>query len=87
MKTFLPCINNLGRVADISPEDLKPLPSDETTVEPVPEFLPSDNEEDDEDRPDEVDDSVSAPYVPLHMPKFPSRHSFKQTPVSSRKVE
>lgn len=68
--------------ADISPEELQPLPSDETTVEPVPDFLPSDNEDDDEDRPDEVDDSTSAPYVPPHMPKFPSRHSFKQTPVS-----
>jgi len=68
--------------ADISPEELQPLPSDETTVEPVPDFLPSDNEDEDEDRPDEVDDSTSAPYVPPHMPRFPSRHSFKQTPVS-----
>jgi Transcription factor TFIID complex subunit 8 C-term len=68
--------------ANISPDELQPLPSDETTVEPVPDFLPSDNEDDDEDRPDEVDESTSAPYVPPHMPRFPSRHSFKQTPVS-----
>jgi hypothetical protein len=60
---------------------MEPVSPDETTVEPVPDFLPSDSEDDDDERPDEIDDSSSAPYVPPHMPKFPSRHSFKQTPV------
>jgi hypothetical protein len=67
--------------ANISGEEMEPVSPDETTVEPVPDFLPSDSEDDDDERPDEIDDSSSAPYVPPHMPKFPSRHSFKQTPV------
>lgn len=67
--------------ANLSGEELEPVSADETTVEAVPDFLPSDNEDDDDERPDETDDSTTAPYVPPHMPKFPSRHSFKQTPV------
>ncbi|KAG2187703.1 hypothetical protein INT44_005393 [Umbelopsis vinacea] len=78
---YLNGLKDQGIISNISPDELQPLPSGETTVEPAPDFLPSDNEDDDEDRPDEVDDSTSAPYVPPHMPRFPSRHSFKQTPV------
>lgn len=38
------------------------------------EFLPSDDEEEENTTP--------RSYVPPHMPKFPSKHSFQRTPVS-----
>ncbi|KAI9266510.1 Bromodomain associated-domain-containing protein [Phascolomyces articulosus] len=54
------------------------------------QFLPSDDENDDEEEDDEDDDNsvkkepsqIPLPdYVPDYFPKFPSRHSFRQTPV------
>lgn len=42
------------------------------------EFLPSDEEEEEED-------FTARSYVPSHMPKFPSKHSFQRTPVSEMK--
>ncbi|CDS10193.1 hypothetical protein LRAMOSA02869 [Lichtheimia ramosa] len=43
-------------------------------------FLSSDDEE--EDNTEEATSSTHLPeYAPSHMPKFPSRHSFRQTPV------
>ncbi|CAO3579667.1 unnamed protein product [Absidia cylindrospora] len=59
--------------------------SNETTIETIPEFLASDEDEDDED--DEEKESSedrphgNATYVPSYLPKFPSKHSFRQTPV------
>ncbi|KAG2179103.1 hypothetical protein INT43_001953 [Umbelopsis isabellina] len=79
--SYLNSLKSQGILSNLSGEELEPVSADETTVETVPDFLPSDNEDDDEERPDETDDSSTAPYVPPHMPKFPSRHSFKQTPV------
>lgn len=53
--------------------------SNESTVENTPEFLPSDNEDSDE----EVErDSTRPGYVASHFPTFPSKHSFRQTPVN-----
>ncbi|KAI8967902.1 hypothetical protein BDF20DRAFT_897733 [Mycotypha africana] len=56
----------------------------ESTVENVPEFLPSDNEnsdnEDESTREDGEEGSLPA-YVPRHFPPFPSKHSFQQTPI------
>ena len=47
-------------------------------------FLSSDDEE--EDNTEETTSSMHLPeYAPSHMPKFPSRHSFRQTPVSKKK--
>ncbi|KAI8372216.1 hypothetical protein BD560DRAFT_395495 [Blakeslea trispora] len=51
-------------------------PTKPITVEKTPNFLPSDNEDSDEEEEEEV-----APYVPRHLPNFPSKHSFRQTPV------
>ena len=51
-----------------------------TTLEDTPEFLPSENEDSDED--DEENEDSLTTYVPRHLPHFPSKHSFRQTPVS-----
>lgn len=49
-------------------------------MEEIPEFLPSENEESEEE---EEDTEGGVPtYVPRHLPSFPSKHSFRQTPVS-----
>ncbi|KAG0186762.1 hypothetical protein DFQ28_007330 [Apophysomyces sp. BC1034] len=52
--------------------------SRKSTVEKMPQFLPSEDEEEDEDLEEATDLPV---YVPAHLPRFPSKHSFKQTPV------
>lgn len=49
-------------------------------MEQIPEFLPSENEESDEE--DEDTENGLPTYVPPHLPSFPSKHSFRQTPVS-----
>lgn len=53
--------------------------SAQSTLENTPEFLPSDNEDSDED---EENENGLPTYVPRHLPSFPSKHSFRQTPVS-----
>lgn len=50
-----------------------------STLENTPEFLPSDNEDSEED---EESENGLPTYVPRHLPSFPSKHSFRQTPVS-----
>ncbi|RUS18949.1 hypothetical protein BC937DRAFT_88139 [Endogone sp. FLAS-F59071] len=63
---------------------LRNAPLGTSTVEPVPDFLPSDDEADIDDEGDgrRVREKGEVPsYMPAHLPKFPSKHSFKQTPV------
>ncbi|KAI8342685.1 hypothetical protein BC941DRAFT_499079 [Chlamydoabsidia padenii] len=59
--------------------------SNETTIETIPDFLASDEDDDDEDdeEKDATEDTLhgDATYVPSYLPKFPSKHSFRQTPV------
>lgn len=50
----------------------------QSTLESTPEFLPSDNEDSDED---EENENGLPTYVPRHLPAFPSKHSFRQTPI------
>lgn len=56
--------------------------SNKSTLENTPEFLPSDHEESDEEEEDEQMVGGMPTYVPRHLPSFPSKHSFRQTPVS-----
>lgn len=54
-----------------------------STMENIPEFLPSDNEDSDEEDTDDHTTEGGVPtYVPRHLPAFPNKHSFRQTPVS-----
>lgn len=54
-------------------------------MEETPEFLPSENEDSDEDMDDTTDSASGLPtYVPPHLPTFPSKHSFRQTPVNNK---
>ncbi|KAI8076776.1 uncharacterized protein BX664DRAFT_287576 [Halteromyces radiatus] len=61
--------------------------SKETTIEKIPEFLASDEDDDDEEEDDDEKDSAdesihgASTYVPSYLPRFPSKHSFRQTPV------
>ncbi|KAI8876157.1 hypothetical protein K501DRAFT_232514 [Backusella circina FSU 941] len=56
--------------------------SKKSTMEETPEFLPSENEDSDEDMDDTTDSASGLPsYVPPHLPTFPSKHSFRQTPI------
>jgi hypothetical protein len=61
--------------------------SNETTIETIPDFLASDDDDDDDEDDDEEKDAAEdtlhgdATYVPSYLPKFPSKHSFRQTPV------
>jgi hypothetical protein len=52
-----------------------------STKENIPEFLPSDNEDSDEDMDDHTTEGGVPTYVPRHLPAFPNKHSFRQTPV------
>lgn len=54
--------------------------SNKSTLEQIPEFLPSENEESDEEEEEDTEGGVPT-YVPPHLPSFPSKHSFRQTPV------
>ncbi|KAI7896561.1 uncharacterized protein EV154DRAFT_547215 [Mucor mucedo] len=57
----------------------KTVKSNKSTLEEIPEFLPSENEESEEE---EEDTEGGVPtYVPRHLPSFPSKHSFRQTPI------
>ncbi|CAO3607104.1 unnamed protein product [Cunninghamella blakesleeana] len=70
---------------------LKLEQSNETTIEPIPDFLASDDDEEDDEMNKEKEDKEDkdsvdetqpdTSYVPAHLPKFPSKHSFRQTPV------
>ncbi|KAI8368579.1 hypothetical protein EDC96DRAFT_574090 [Choanephora cucurbitarum] len=53
----------------------QPKPS---TLEKIPNFLPSDNEDSEEE---EESEGGMPLYVPRHLPTFPSKHSFRQTPI------
>ncbi|CEG77390.1 hypothetical protein RMATCC62417_12150 [Rhizopus microsporus] len=69
---------NIINLASKSKKYLRTTRSNESTVENTPEFLPSDNEDSDE----EVErDSTRPGYVASHFPTFPSKHSFRQTPI------
>ncbi|GAA5799209.1 Bromodomain associated-domain-containing protein [Helicostylum pulchrum] len=57
----------------------KTAKSNKSTLEQIPEFLPSENEESDEE--DEDTENGVPTYVPPHLPSFPSKHSFRQTPI------
>lgn len=61
----------------------KTTKSSETTLENIPEFLPSDHEDSDEEEEDDKVEGGVPTYVPRHLPAFPSKHSFRQTPVST----
>lgn len=61
----------------------KTVRSNKSTLEEIPEFLPSENEESDEEEEEDTEGGVPT-YVPRHLPSFPSKHSFRQTPVSCR---
>ncbi|KAI8146266.1 hypothetical protein BJV82DRAFT_601128 [Fennellomyces sp. T-0311] len=45
------------------------------------QFLASDDEHDNDDDDEDHKEPTLPDYVPSHLPKFPSRHSFRQTPV------
>ncbi|KAI9360112.1 Bromodomain associated-domain-containing protein [Pilaira anomala] len=54
--------------------------SNKSTLEQIPEFLPSENEESDDEEEEDTEGGVPT-YVPPHLPSFPSKHSFRQTPI------
>lgn len=54
----------------------------ESTLESIPEFLPSDNEDSEDEAEDQTTEGGMPTYVPRHLPSFPSKHSFRQTPVN-----
>ncbi|KAL2825021.1 hypothetical protein BDW59DRAFT_172529 [Aspergillus cavernicola] len=65
---------------------LKPSPK----IEPIPTQLPSPPSEDDDDfktlpflgpQLSGEDDRVRSPYIPKHFPEFPSKHTYRHTPV------
>ncbi|KAI9476432.1 MAG: hypothetical protein EXX96DRAFT_577177 [Benjaminiella poitrasii] len=53
----------------------------ESTVEKTPQFLPSDNEDSDDEADDNMTEGGLPTYVPQHLPVFPSKHSFRRTPI------
>ncbi|GAA5807920.1 hypothetical protein MFLAVUS_001300 [Mucor flavus] len=71
-------INDNETVAKTS-KYFKTAKSNKSTLEQIPEFLPSENEESDEE--DEDTENGLPTYVPPHLPSFPSKHSFRQTPI------
>ncbi|KAG2235971.1 Bromodomain associated-domain-containing protein [Thamnidium elegans] len=71
-------INDNETVAKTS-KYFKTAKSNKSTLEQIPEFLPSENEESDEE--DEDTENGVPTYVPPHLPSFPSKHSFRQTPI------
>ena len=52
-------------------------------MESIPEFLPSDNEDSEDEAEDQTTEGGMPTYVPRHLPSFPSKHSFRQTPVNT----
>lgn len=52
-----------------------------STLESIPNFLPSDNEDSEDEAEDHTTEGGMPTYVPRHLPSFPSKHSFRQTPV------
>ncbi|KAI7856802.1 hypothetical protein BDC45DRAFT_502356 [Circinella umbellata] len=64
---------------DDSEKDIQFLPSDDEKDEDEEE---EDDEDDDDDSEKKGSSQIPLPdYVPDYLPKFPSRHSFRQTPV------
>ncbi|KAI8990106.1 hypothetical protein BDB01DRAFT_780057 [Pilobolus umbonatus] len=60
---------------------LKTAKSKVSTVEEIPEFLPSDNEDSEEEMDEHINPNGVPTYVPPYFPTFPSKHSFRQTPI------
>ncbi|CAO0799218.1 unnamed protein product [Mucor circinelloides] len=52
-----------------------------STLESIPNFLPSDNEDSEDEAEDHTTEGGMPTYVPRHLPSFPSKHSFRQTPI------
>ncbi|CAO3609303.1 unnamed protein product [Mucor fragilis] len=52
-----------------------------STLEAIPTFLPSDNEDSEDEAEDHTTEDGMPTYVPRHLPSFPSKHSFRQTPI------
>ncbi|CEP19129.1 hypothetical protein [Parasitella parasitica] len=53
----------------------------DTKTEFIPDFLPSDNEDSEDEAEDHTTEGGMPTYVPRHLPLFPSKHSFRQTPI------
>ncbi|KAI8635728.1 hypothetical protein BD408DRAFT_427274 [Parasitella parasitica] len=52
-----------------------------STLQSIPDFLPSDNEDSEDEAEDHTIEGGMPTYVPRHLPSFPSKHSFRQTPI------
>lgn len=76
-----------------SPDDLLPHLKSPSTVEPTPTFLPSPPLEEDAFRAVSFlgphlsgeDDRARSAHIPQHFPQFPSKHTYRYTPVFTQR--